>query len=431
MRLLSFILAFISVTCCLNAQLYFPPNNISEWETIDPSSLGWCQNQINDLYSYLDDNNTKAFILLKDGKIVLEEYFNGHSVSDNWYWASAGKTLTALSVGIAQQENLLVISDPSSSYLGQGWTSLTTPQEQQITIKNQLSMTSGLDDSVTDPTCTDPTCLEFLSDSGSRWAYHNAPYTLLTNVVENAAGVNFNQYLAQKILTPTGMDGAFIPVEYNRVFFSTARSMARFGLLVLNDGNWDGIPLITDVNYFNDMVNTSQDFNEAYGYLWWLNGKDSYMIPNSQTVFSGSFNPNAPDDMISGMGANGQFVNVIPSKNMVWIRMGEAPENIPVPYLLNDAIWTFINQLDCNLAINETTQDLKSIKVFPNPVSETIYIEAPYIFSNSKYTLYSVLGEVVMSGNSNTINVVKLNQGIYFLSFESDKLNKTFKIIKQ
>ena len=49
--------------------------------------------------------------------------------------------------------------------------------------------------------------------------------------------------------------------------------MARFGLLILNKGNWDGNQIMTDTNYFNQMLNSSQSLNESYGYLWWLNGK--------------------------------------------------------------------------------------------------------------------------------------------------------------
>ena len=93
----------------IQAQLYFPPNGSNVWDTIAPSDLGWCQNKIDSLYDFLNATNSKAFVLLKDGEIVLEKYFNGHSSSTNWYWASAGKTLTAFMVGIAQQENFLNI----------------------------------------------------------------------------------------------------------------------------------------------------------------------------------------------------------------------------------------------------------------------------------------------------------------------------------
>ncbi|MBP9096941.1 MAG: serine hydrolase, partial [Ignavibacteria bacterium] len=71
--LLSFFILFI-----LNAHaqsLYFPPKTGNTWDTISPSRLGWCPQRIDSLYTYLDNTNTKGFLILKDGKIVLEKYF--------------------------------------------------------------------------------------------------------------------------------------------------------------------------------------------------------------------------------------------------------------------------------------------------------------------------------------------------------------------
>ena len=113
----------------VNAQgLYFPPNVGDQWDTIHPQTLGWCQPKIDSLYAYLDTNNTKAFILLKDGKIVLEKYFGTHTATTPWYWASAGKTITSFMVGMAQQDGYLSIDDTTSQYLGQGWTNTTPAQ---------------------------------------------------------------------------------------------------------------------------------------------------------------------------------------------------------------------------------------------------------------------------------------------------------------
>ena len=273
-----------------NAQLYFPPNSSNLWDTISPNSLGWAQNKIDSLYTFLDSNNTKAFILLKDGKIVLEEYFNGHDSTSNWYWASAGKSLTAFLIGIAQQENYLNISDTTSTYLGQGWTSLNPIQEEKITIRHQLNMTSGLDVGVTNPYCTIDTCLQYLAEAGTRWEYHNAPYTLLDQVIENATGYTINQYNNQKIKTITDIDGLFVPVGDNNVFFSTARSMARFGLLVLNHGNWDGTQIMIDSIYFDEMINTSQSLNKSYGYLWWLKWQKQPYVSRLSICFQRKYN---------------------------------------------------------------------------------------------------------------------------------------------
>lgn len=388
-----FLIMLATIGQTLPAQnLYFPPITGNTWETTSPDSLGWCPEKIDSLLNFLDDNNTRAFLLLKDGKIVLEHYFGTHTQTTPWYWASAGKTLTAFMVGIAQQEGFLSIHDSGSDYLGQGWTSCTPEQEEEITIWHQLTMTSGLDDGVPDPNCLDPECLVYLADAGTRWAYHNPPYTLLDAVIEDATGQTLNAYTNQKLKLFTGMTGNFIMVDNNNVFFSTARSMARFGLLMLNQGNWNGYPVLSDAQYFDAMVNTSQGLNESYGYLWWLNGKASFRIPQTQFLFPGPLMPNAPEDTYAGLGFNGQFVNVTPGENLVWIRMGDAPLNDLVPFLLNDQIWEYLNELECNsVATSESLTLSAGVQVFPNPSNGNFQIVSDQLIS--RVEVYNIQGQ--------------------------------------
>lgn len=404
-----------------NAQTYFPPNNSGEWDTITPSTLNWCAPQVDSLYNFLESNNTKAFILLKDGKIVLEQYFNGHDAQANWYWASAGKTLTAFMVGMAQEENFLEITDTTSDYLGEGWTSLTPEQEEKITIWHQLTMTSGLDDRTDDIYCTDDTCLTYLAEPGTRWAYHNGPYTLLDGVIQSATGQTLNTYMQAKLKSRIGMNGLFLQQGFNNVYFSNARSMARFGLLMLNNGNWNGTQIMTDTDYLNDMINMSQSINESYGYLWWLNGKDSFMTPQLQFVFNGSISPNAPDDMYVAAGKNGQYINVIPSENMVWIRMGDAADNSLVPFTFNDDIWGYINQLPCDLLSVASHFDYPNQKtVYPNPVQDQLYINGETI--NTNYAILNSLGEQVALGiYDHSIDVSGLLSGTYYLKLRNNQ----------
>lgn len=320
--------------------IYFPPVSGTEWQTTTPASLSWNESLLNDLYSYLQLKNTKAFIILKNGKIVAEKYFGTFTTDSIWYWASAGKTMTAMLVGIAQQEGLLNINNKTSQYLGTGWTSLPPAKEDLITVRHQLTMTTGLDDAVPDDDCTLPGCLVYKADAGNRWAYHNAPYTLLDKVVENATGRTYNAYFQDKIRNKIGMNGIWARSgSYNNVYFSNARSMARFGLLLLNKGKWDQTVIAADTNYFNTQVNTSQALNLSYGYLTWLNGKASHMLPGLQVVFPGFITPNAPADMYAALGKNDQKIYVIPSQKIVVIRMGESAGNVQL------AVSSFDNEL--------------------------------------------------------------------------------------
>jgi CubicO group peptidase (beta-lactamase class C family) len=306
--------------------LYFPPVGGTEWQTTTPASLAWNETELNNLYTYLQQKNTKAFIILKNGKIVAERYFGTFTADSIWYWASAGKTMTGMLVGIAQQEGLLNINNRTSQYLGTGWTSLPLAKENLITVRHQLTMTTGLDDAVTpDNDCTTPACLQYKADAGTRWAYHNAPYTLLDKVIFNATGITFNSYFQQKIRDRIGMNGIwFSGTGYNNVYYSNPRSMARFGLLMLNKGKWDATTILSDTTYFNNQTSTSQNYNLSYGYLTWLNGKTSHMLPGLQFAFSGSLAPNAPADMYAALGKNDQKIYVVPSQKLVVIRMGDA-----------------------------------------------------------------------------------------------------------
>lgn len=420
-RCVSFFIVCIIILCKSDSRaqsLYFPPLTGDTWETVSPESLGWCTDSIETLYDLLADENTKAFIVLKDGKIVLEKYFGTFVQDSLWYWASAGKTITAFLAGIAQQEGYLQIEDPTSLYLGDGWTNCTIEQENNITIWNQLTMTSGLDDGVPDNHCTIDTCLIYLAEPGTRWAYHNAPYTLLDPVLENATGTDLNIYTYQKLKLKTGMDGFWLPLDYNNVYFSTARSMARFGLIIQNDGAWNTDVLMNDADYFNQMINTSQELNKSYGYLWWLNGKESFMLPGLQLVFPGSYAPDAPDDMIAGLGKNGQMVSISEALGIVMVRMGNAPESYgDVPAVLCNDIWKKLNAIMCSATSNDEISIDVEVQLYPIPASNYFILEIPENIFDVE--VLNAQGSVVFFANDVMHNIVvttgAFSAGVYFI----------------
>lgn len=415
---ISYLFLFAFIGHMQSQELYFPPIIGNTWETTSIESVDYCQEKVEILYDFLEDSNTKGFILLKDGRIVLEQYFDNFTQDSLWYWASAGKSLTSFLVGLAQEEGALSIQDKTSDYLGQGWTSATSVQEQNITIKDQLSMTTGLDDTSGNRDCTEPDCLIYKADAGNRWAYHNGPYTLLDAVMESALGLNLNMFLNQKLATKTGIIGAYINLDYNNVFFSKPRSMARFGLLMLNKGNWNGQQIMTDMNYFNDMIQSSQSLNESYGYLWWLNGKSSFMLPTLQSVFTGKLIPNAPDDMYAALGKNGQLLSIVPSENLVWLRMGNQSDVSLVPTIYFNDLWALINNLSCTSSTNNI--EPFDMKIGPNPTNDYLQIQAENeIF---QITLYNATGQLILHQKVHqkvtNINLSSQAAGIYTLSVE-------------
>jgi len=323
--------------------MYFPPVSGNEWETVSVADLNWDQNAVQPLKDYLIQKNTKSFMILVNGRIVMEEYFNGHTPSAEWEWNSAGKTLVATTTGIAQQEGLLSINKKASDYLETEWTNMSLAKENLITVRHLLTMTSGIDDAnqlVIKPNLT------YVADAGTRWAYGNV-FQKLTDVVADAANTSFETYFNEKLKNKIGMDGYWNFGIIFTIYHSTARSMARFGLLALNKGRWDNEQIVNE-QFFTESINTSQNINPSYGYLWWLNGKTSYMIPGEQTVFQGPLIPNAPADMYAAMGAKDQRIYIIPGKKMVIVRMGNASDpanpNFAVSGFDNE-LWAKINSL--------------------------------------------------------------------------------------
>ncbi len=335
----------ITVKPAPNAPLYFPPVGSVEWDTVSMADLNWNADAGQPLRDFLSENKTKAFIILKDGKIALETYFGTFTKDSVWYWASAGKTLTSFTVGIAQEKNLLDIANKTSLYLGEGWTSAPLEKEDLITVRHQLTMTSGLNDTSFD--CISSNCLEYLADAGSRWAYHNGPYTLLQSVVSAAVQTSWSAFFNTHLRNKIGMNGVWSSTNgTNNLYFSDARSMARFGLLNLNNGEWDGETILGDTDYLKAMKTTSQNLNMAYGYLWWLNDKESYMAPAVQATFNGELIPNAPKDTYAGLGKNNQKLYVAPGRGLVIVRMGEDTGQSPLgPSSFDNQLWEKINDL--------------------------------------------------------------------------------------
>lgn len=398
--------------------LYFPPLAGNTWESTAPESLNWNAAQIPNLYKWLEAKNTRAFIVLKDGKIVLEKYFGSFGRDSVWMWASAGKGITAFLTGLSQQEGKLKLSDLSSKYLGKGWTSEPAAKEDLITVWHQITMTTGMNDLGFGFTCITPNCLRYVADAGTRWAYHNGPYSLMEEVLVKANNASsYNTYTQDKLKSKTGMDGTWVKVGPNNIYYSRARSMARFGLLMLNRGSWNNTPILTDTAYFRRMITPSQSINHSYGYLWWLNGQSSYIRPQSQTVFPGMLCVNAPRDMYAAMGASGQLINVIPSMNMVVVRMGESPDQDYVPVDFQNEMWSELKKV---FTISTHSNNLITNQIFnlsPNPFTDQISIDPADKIES--YCLLDAQGRILQIGYGSTIQGANLPAGIYFVRIKT------------
>lgn len=435
-KTITLLFAIILFSIAVKAQsLYFPPTTGTVWDSILPSNLNYCQARIDSLYNYLQVKNTKSFILLKDGKRVLEKYFGTYTKDSLWYWASASKSLASFITGVAQQKGYININNKVSQYLGTGWTSAPLVKENLITVKNLIQMTSGLEDAPPLPCDNEDTskaCLTYFADAGTRWAYHTGAYRKVQDVVSNAVGQNYNVITNNWIESPTGMSGLW----YQQVYYSKARDMARFGLLNLNKGIWNTDTIMKDTSYFRAMINTSQNLNLAYGYLWWLNGKASLMSPGFQFVFPGTLMSNAPSDMYCALGKNDQKIYVVPSKNMVVVRQGNTAGGFNLAAsAFDNVLWDYINKLDCSVTAVQENSNL-NYKLYPNPINDVLRIENP-TQTITAIRVLDILGKVIYErkGVHETSNISidfsNFSKGIYIVELENtQQTSARYKLMK-
>ncbi|WP_022824315.1 serine hydrolase [Hymenobacter norwichensis] len=424
-RLLVLLLLFLLIAQPSRAQqsaLYFPPAAaVGNWATSAPQSLGWCQPQLDSLLAFLGRKQTKSFIVLKDGRIVVERYYGTYTQDSVWYWASAGKSLTATLVGIAQQDGLLRLSDSTSRTLGRGWTSAPTAKEKLITVRHQLTMTTGLDDTPPTPCDNESTtasCLLYRADAGIRWSYHTGPYRLLQDVVASASGLTINQYTNQRLASRIGMNGLWV----NDVYYSRARDMARFGLLTLARGTWNGTAVLRDTAYFRQMTTPSQTLNRSYGYLWWLNGQTSYKLPGPQQItFPGQLVPTAPPDLIAALGKNDQKIYVVPSLGLVVVRQGKEAGDARLALSEFDTnLWRYlIAAVQCRPLATSTTAAPKAALYHPNPAATTV-TAAPVAGACSLHLLDAngrLVRQYPAAPTETTVSVAGLPDGLYMLQW--------------
>ena len=313
-------------------EVYFPPvgGSDSTWQATSPEALGWNLEALDDVASYADAQNSRALIILFRGQILMERYFGGWTVNSSSKIYSSGKSVVAFMLGQAQQQGILTMDDTMSGCLGPGWSQATIEQESAITLTHLATMTSGLDDN-----------LAFEAPPGSEWYYNTDAYYTLQDCLSVSYGMGMDATARQLVFEPTGMENAEW-IEADNQMSSSARDMARFGLLIQANGQFGGEAVLDSDAWMNTMLSPSQGLNPAYGNLWWLNGQASYEEPDG-TLGVGSLIPNAPNDLVGALGAADKKIHVVDSMDLVVVRHGPASTDSGLgPTNFDNELWAKI-----------------------------------------------------------------------------------------
>ncbi|QGG94814.1 serine hydrolase domain-containing protein [Actinomarinicola tropica] len=298
-----------------------------EWPTTTPADAGLEQADLDRLAAQAEAGSSHCLAVTRDGELVAEWYWAGTDETTERESWSVTKSVTATLVGIAQDDGALDIDQPASDFITE-WQG--TPSED-VTIRQLLANDSGrYYDAATDygamaVQAEDKTAfsiaLEQQHDPGTHWDYNNSAIQTLEAVLERATGEDVVEFADERLFAPLGMESELTTdAAGNALVFmgmqTTCRDLARFGLLYLRGGEWQGEQILSEA-FVSEAVQPSQSLNPTYGFLWWLLGDvDASTAPGQGDVSGGGA------EGYAALGLGNQVLAVFPDTGLVVTRLG-------------------------------------------------------------------------------------------------------------
>ena len=319
---------FLAAACAFAAD-YWP--SAREWQTAPDPALQAAAD-------YALAHKSVSLLVLKGGKIAIESYAPGWDAAKERSLASATKSITTVLLGMALEDGKLKSFDqPVADFAP----FLKGTDRAGITVRHLMSMTSGLDhrgveiDTTTGDQFVINLNMKLRAQPGELWDYNTPAYHTTFRLLEKATGEPFDAYAKRKLFDPLGMQHySWLSRKVGDVtnyyrLRASARDMARFGLFALRGAQWDAKRLLKK-STFEELIRPSQKLNPAYGLLWWLNAQPGFgasedgRVTNQDAPRTQRF-PGAPADLFAALGAQGQLIIVVPSRDLVIVRQGDAP----------------------------------------------------------------------------------------------------------
>jgi CubicO group peptidase (beta-lactamase class C family) len=332
-----------------------PPETLyptPDWIAGDPAALGLDAQQLDAAAVAAEANGSYCLLVIRHGQLAYERYFAGTDASTPHKSWSLAKSYSSTLIGIAiDRGELHGLDDRVSAYVPE----LVGTDREALTVRDIVTMTSGLQWSAFQDyvamaaLATDDTQFALgiaqADPPGTKWVYHNGAVQLLEPLFRGATGMTIEQYAQQHLWSPLGMNATWAhdmaghPTSYANVL-ATCRDHARLGYLYLHRGQWAGHTQVLSENWVAQALAPSQIYNRAYGFLFWLNGATP-AIDAMMESWPGEMVPYAPKDLFAARGFGNQFIDVIPSLDLVVVRFGTDPlTNVDLAALTSDARFT-------------------------------------------------------------------------------------------
>jgi CubicO group peptidase (beta-lactamase class C family) len=276
-----------------------------DWKVSTPAEQGLDPMLVSELYRNAAELETLyGLLVIKNGHLVAEKYFNEGTVDQKYQQQSVTKSFTSALVGIALDQGCLSSVDQKMLEFFPEWVGqVDDPRKEQITIRDMLQMRSGYPWEETDPALFEALLsadylglidgFPLTSDPGTKFQYSNLTSHWLGVIVARACDTDLKSFAEEHLFSPLdaelgddwikNWDGYYIGLAGMHV---TARDMAKFGLLYLNEGEYEGNQVLSadwvrdSLQRYSEGVNISGwipgitsrfgTFRDlGYGYQWW------------------------------------------------------------------------------------------------------------------------------------------------------------------
>ena len=357
------LLAALLLACGQEPTSGIPPQTGDGWQTADPTSVGLDAQKLDQAVARIRDGtyqNVHSLLIVKDGKLVFEEYFRGYawSYSGDQFrgdlvdfgrdtrhnLASVTKSFTSALVGIAIDQGLIGgVEDKIFAYFPQ-YAHLQKDGKDRITLDHLLTMRSGLewnemevpyDDTRNDLIqlfrVPDPVAYilskPLVSEPGRTWYYSGGNTNLLGEIIRTATGQRMDVFAERHLFAPLGITNyEWDHINADMIHASgnlqlQPRDMAKFGVLYLNGGVWNGQRIVSqEWVEASTQARAAPSWGDGYGYQWWLRAYDS----GSNAV-----------DTFYAAGWGGQRISVFPDLDMVVVFTGgNYVDQVPVDEII-------------------------------------------------------------------------------------------------
>ena len=268
----------------------------------------------------------KSLLILKDNKLLVEEYFYGYSRNEPQQIRSCTKSVTSIMLGIALDHHEEVHTGESIFTFFPDYDSLKTDGRERITMEHVLTMMSGYQwDDIPGEMFSADDCFQYIlsrpleTEPGEKFNYNSGCSILLGGVISYLENIDTRVFAEESLFTPLGItdyiwethkDGT---LQCGSGLSLRPRDMAKIGLLVLNDGAWENKQLVSKEwirGSTKPHVHESKYFD--YGYQWWHRSRNTlqwWKEPNTASP--------EEHDLITALGHGGQYIMIIRDLGLV------------------------------------------------------------------------------------------------------------------